>query len=112
MNLRITVIHVYILIILFACTTHAQYNSELNVITINLEKENLIGMKDVELRDLLNSKIENDWNIIQSTFNNEFQIPIRIMIYKDERLIFVSMCNSKEKLFDTINAVTRLLNSY
>lgn len=98
--------------ILFACTVHAQNNPELNVITINLEKENLIGMDDIELKNLLNNKIENDWNIILSKFNNEFQIPIRIMIYKEERLIYVSVCYNKEKLFDEINSVLWLLNRF
>ena len=112
MKLRIIITHIFILIILFACTVRAQFNPELNVITINLEKENLIGMKDVELKNLLNSRIENDWNIMTSTFNNEFQIPVRIMVYKDERLIYVVVCYNKEKLFDEINTVLWLLNRF
>lgn len=112
MNLRITVTRISLLIILFASAVHAQYNTELNVVTINIDKENLIGMKDIELRNLLNNKIENDWNIIMSTFNNEFRIPIRIMIYKDQKLIFLSICYNKEKLFDEINAVLWLLNRF
>jgi hypothetical protein len=112
MNLRIIVTRISILIILFACTVHAQNNTELNVITIDLEKENLIGMKDVELKNLLNNKIENDWNIIVSTFNNEFRIPIRIMIYKDQKLIFLSICYNKKTLSDELNIIAWILNRF
>lgn len=112
MNLRITVTRISFLIILFASAVHSQNNTEINVVTINIYKENLIGMKDIELRNLLNNKIENDWNIMQNTFNNEYRIPIRIMIYKNQKLIFLSMCYDKEKLFDEINAVLWLLNRF
>jgi hypothetical protein len=112
MNLRIIVTRISILIILFASAVHAQNNTELNVITIDLDKENLVGMKDIEFKTLLNNKIENDWNIIQSTFNNEFQIPIRIMIYKDQKLIFLSICYNKKTLSDELNIIAWILNRF
>lgn len=110
MNLRITITFVFILINLFSCTVNAQYYPELNMITINLEKENMMWMNETEIKNLLNNKIENDWNIIMSKLNNEYQIPIRIMIYIDQELIYVSTFYNKEKLSDEINAIVCLLN--
>ncbi len=112
MKLRITIVHVFILLILFACKINAQYDTELNMITINLEKDNLIRTNGEELKNLLNNKIQSGWNFILNGFDNEFLIPTRLMIYKDGKLIYASVCYSREKLNYEINAIVHVLDLF
>lgn len=112
MNFRIDRIYMSVLLLLIVTPLSAQYQIESNLITVNLDVEKLIGMKDIAFMELLNSKIENETQSNLSGFNNGQVVLIRIIIYKEEKIVFASAFINKDQLDGLLNSILWHLDKY
>lgn len=112
MNFRMTYRCLFVLIAFLSGSLKARYSPQPYLITVNLDAEKLVGMQDIALLELLNNKIENERQNVLGMFNTGLSIPLRIIIYKDDQIIFASTFYNKEKLFDDLNSLLWRLNKF